>query len=242
MKENVFFLLTLLLLIPAIYLLFQKMKSSEKYKKYTANDIKSFLSNKNIFLIDTREGKFSNLGYVKNSIILPLVQDYDKWFPALIEDGSDIVLISDIDNYQESLKTTEKLGVNFILGYAIYDELIEDKTLNIEVAKYDENTKESLGQLVTDKKYILDIREESEKAETGVVDGAHFIPLSTFRTTYTEIPKDEDVYIFCKGGGRSLSAMSYLKREGYTNNIYVMKGGISQTIKNNYPLVSSNKA
>ena len=102
------------------------LNSYEKYKKYTSNDIKSFISNKSIFLIDTREGKISNLGYVKNSIILPLVQDYNKWFPALNEDGSDIVLICDKDNNQESLKTTEKLDVNFILGYAIYDEIIEE--------------------------------------------------------------------------------------------------------------------
>lgn len=238
MKENLFLLLILFLLIPAIYLLVQKLKSSEEYKKYTADDIKTFISNKDIFLIDTRESKYSNKGYIKNSIILPLVQDYDKWFPALIEDGSDIVIICDENNYEESLKTTEELGANFILGYAIYDELIEDKSLDIQVAQYNENTKESLEKLVNDGKYILDIREESEKVETGVVKESQFIPLSTFRTAYVKVPKNEEVYIFCKGGGRSLSAMSYLQREGYTNDIYVMKGGISQTIKEEYPLVS----
>ena len=57
MKGNLFLLLTLLLLIPAIFLLVQKFKSSEKYKKYTANDIKNLMSNKDIFLIDTRAGE-----------------------------------------------------------------------------------------------------------------------------------------------------------------------------------------
>ena len=195
------------------------------------------ISNKDIFIIDTREGKFSNLGYVKNSIILPLVQDYDKWFPALIVNGSNIVLICDNNNYQESLETTKKLGENLILGYAVYDEIVKDKILEIQIAQYNENTKASLEKLVEDGKYILDIREQSEKEETGVVNEAHFIPLSTFRTNFINIPKNEDIYIFCKGGGRSLSAMSYLKREGYTNDIYVMKGGITQTIKEGYPLV-----
>ena len=117
------------------------------------------ISNKDIFIIDTREGKFSNLGYVKNSIILPLVQDYDKWFPALIGNDSNIVLICDNNNYQESLETTKKLGENVILGYAIYDEIVEDKILDIQVAQYNENTKASLEKLVKDGKYILDIRE-----------------------------------------------------------------------------------
>ena len=45
------------------------------------------------------------------------------------------------------------------------------------------------------------------------------------------------IFIFSVKGEGSLSAMSYLKREGYTNDIYVMKGGITQTIKEGYPLV-----
>ena len=236
MKETFALLLIIFLLLSVIFFLKQKT-NSEKYKKYTSNDIKNLISNKDIFIIDTREGKFSNLGYVKNSIILPLVQDYDKWFPALIGNDSNIVLICDNNNYQESLETTKKLGENVILGYAIYDEIVEDKILDIQVAQYNENTKASLEKLVKDGKYILDIREQSEKEETGVVNEAHFIPLSTFRTNFESVPKSEDIHIFCKGGGRSLSAMSYLKREGYTNDIYVMKGGITQTIKEGYPLV-----
>ena len=109
MKENFALLLIIFLLLSVIFFLKQKT-NSEKYKKYSSNDIKNLISNKDIFIIDTREGKFSNLGYVKNSIILPLVQDYDKWFPALIGNDSNIVLICDNNNYQESLETTKKLG------------------------------------------------------------------------------------------------------------------------------------
>ena len=62
MKGNLFLLLTLLLLIPSIFLLVQKFKSSKIYKKYTANDIKNIISNEDIFLIDKTAGKVSNLG------------------------------------------------------------------------------------------------------------------------------------------------------------------------------------
>ena len=82
------------------------------------------------------------------------------YFTAVIEEGSDIVLICDENNYQESLETTEKKGDYFILGYSIYDEISKDKSLDIEVAKYNENTKESLENLVKENKYILDIREQ----------------------------------------------------------------------------------
>ena len=194
------------------------------------------MSNKDIFLIDTRAGAVSNLGYVKNSIIISLGEPFD-YFTAVIKEGSDIVLICDENNYQESLETTEKKVIILYQGMQFMMKLAKINPQILKNAKYNENTKESLENLVKENKYILDIREQSEKDQTGVVNEAHLIPLSTFRTDYVNIPKNEDIYIFCKGGGRSLYAMSYLKRQGYTNNIYVMKGGINQTIKEGYPLV-----
>lgn len=61
--------------------------------------------------------------------------------------------------------------------------------------------------------------------------------MPTFVTDYNKITKDEDVYIFCGGGGRGLLGMSYLKRSGYTNKLIVMRGGMGKTIKEGYPLV-----
>jgi adenylyltransferase/sulfurtransferase len=72
--------------------------------------------------------------------------------------------------------------------------------------------------------YLLDVREESE---WGIVriEGAHLKPASTLQENFNDIPKDRDVYCFCRLGGRSAKAIEFLKSHGYTRLIKV-KGGI----------------
>lgn len=210
----------------------------EKYIKLPSISMKAFIPNKNIVLLDIRNNTISNSGYIQNSLLLPLTMGYETWFPVLIEEFSNLVLICDETNYIKALERTEDLGPIHLLGYVIYDEIVNEREFDIQIAEYNVNTKKSVEKLVENGEYLLDIREVSEYKETGVIKDSNLIPLSTFKTDYTKIPKDVDIYVFCKGGGRALLAMSFLKRLGYTNKIIIMKGGMSQTIKEGYPLVS----
>ena len=214
-----------------------KNDEEEQYPKLTAAHIKTMMLKPNIFILDTRENTLSNQGYLPNSLLLPLSMSYSTWFPAVVNEGSNVVLISDKENYEKAIKQTLSLGPYNILGYAFYDELINEASFMVQIAEYNENTKEDVEKLVKNGEYLLDIREETEYKETGVIDNSHLIPLSTFKTNFSKIPKDVDVYIFCKGGGRALLGMSYLKRAGYTNRFVIMRGGMSKTIKEGFKLV-----
>ena len=218
------------------------LQASEKeYVKYPAISMKAFIPNKNIFMIDTRDKSLSSEGYIKNSILLPLTMDYETWFPDLIKENSNVVLICDKDNYKEALKKTESLGSYNILGYSLYKEIIKDESIEIEVAEYQKNTKKQVKKLVENGKYLLDVREESECKKTGVIEQAKIIPLSTIKTDYVNIPKDEDIYIFGKQDGRALAAMSFIQRAGYNQKIIIMDGGMKKTIDEEYPLVPYSK-
>lgn len=248
MKIYLIIILSLFFLIQSIHLnrikphkFLQASDDNDDYTKYPAISIKTFIPNKNIFMIDTRNNTISNEGYIKNSILLPLTMAYETWFPAVIKENSNIVLICDKTNYKEALKKTESLGSYNILGYAIYKEIIEDESIEIQVAEYNENTRKDVDKLVQKGKYLLDVREENEYEETGVIEQANLIPLSKLNTDYAKIPKDEDIYIFCKGGGRALTTMSFLQRAGYYQKLVIMKGGMNQTIKEEYPLIEYSK-
>ena len=191
----------------------------------------------NVYIVDTRDYKVSNLGYLKNSLLFSLTVGYSTLVPLLISDGSNIVLICDKDNYKESLKTTEALGKYKILGYAIYDEIIKEDTFDILVAEYNENTKKDVQKLVDKGKYLLDVRGEQKWKETGVIKESHLIAYYNFKTGYKAIPNNQDVYIFCNGGGTALLIMSYLQRVGYLHKCIVMRGGMNKTIAEGYPLV-----
>ena len=248
---KIFFILSLTLLILGSSFKIKKYSHSkflgkeqlgaieDRYSKLSAVSIEAYLENKKVFVVDTRNNTISSLGYLPNSLLLPLNMGYSTWFKALIKEGSNVILICDKTNYKDSLKQTEELGYN-IFGYAIYDELIKTDIYDlfeIRVAEYNENTKKDVQKLVDKEKYLLDIREVSEYKETGVIKQAHLLPLSEFRDKYEKIPDNTDIYIFCKSGGRALLAMSFLQRAGYDYKLVVMRGGMTKTISEEYPLV-----
>jgi len=94
--RNYFYLLILFLLGLSISELID-----EKYEKLTAVHIKTMMLKPNIYIIDTRENTISNKGYLPNSLLLPLTMSYSTWFPAVIKEGSNVVLISDEQNYKK---------------------------------------------------------------------------------------------------------------------------------------------
>lgn len=70
---------------------------------------------------------------------------------------------------------------------------------------------------------IVDVREPSEYAESHV-DGAVNIPLGDIIKRLDEIPKDEEVIVYCRSGGRAGVALQGLSSMGYTN----VTNGINQ--------------
>ena len=229
-----------LVLLIILFLLFVSINSAPEkiYKKFSGVQIKAMMLKLNIFLIDTRNNTISSKGYLPNTLLLPLSMNYSTWLPAVVKKGSNIVIISEKKEYKKVIQQMEAIGGYKILGYAFYSELIKRISFSIQQAQYNENRKELVEKLVQSGKYIIDIREVKEYKETGVIEKAHLIPLSTFKNSkYPKIPRNVDIYVFCKTGGRALLGMSYLKRLGFKNKIYVMRGGLTKTIKEGVKLV-----
>lgn len=84
---------------------------------------------------------------------------------------------------------------------------------------------------------ILDVREDMEW-EVGHIDGAQHIPLGEIPARYGEVPLDEDVYIICRSGGRSLRATAYLQDAGF-DPVNVI-GGIGAWQDAEKPMVSES--
>ena len=69
---------------------------------------------------------------------------------------------------------------------------------------------------------FFDVREPDEFEEVNLA--AKLVPLSQLEARYTEIPKEGEVYIHCRSGKRSRTAIEFLKTKGYTNCINVTGG------------------
>ena len=203
------------------------------YPEHHIVKIKDILSNHpEIYLIDTRD-KDSSKKFIKNSIIIPL-KIIEKYLPVLIEENSQILLICDKDNYKDALKKVENFGFYKILGYSIYETLTNEGEIYIKNVDYKDSSKKEVDGLLSKGKTILDVREIEEYEKTGVIKGSTLIPLSQFNDKYNDLPEKGEIYIFCKTGTRALMAMSFLIKKGYTNRLYIMKGGIDELKEDGY--------
>jgi adenylyltransferase/sulfurtransferase len=72
---------------------------------------------------------------------------------------------------------------------------------------------------------VVDVREPDEY-EIAHVNGVPLLPLSELPNRFTELDPNQQYYLHCKGGVRSLKAVSFLKQQGF-KYVKSVKGGIS---------------
>jgi rhodanese-related sulfurtransferase len=72
--------------------------------------------------------------------------------------------------------------------------------------------------------FLLDVREPNEY-QIGKIPGSTLIPLGEVPQRVNEIPRDKEIIVHCKMGGRSAKAAAFLRTQGYTN-VKNLKGGI----------------
>jgi len=84
---------------------------------------------------------------------------------------------------------------------------------------------------------LVDVREKDEVAQLAYdVPNSMNIPLSVFEEHYTEIPKDREVIMVCKAGGRSLRAAGFMVYHGY-DNVVNMKHGLIRWVQKGFPTI-----
>jgi rhodanese-related sulfurtransferase len=76
---------------------------------------------------------------------------------------------------------------------------------------------------------LLDVR-EPEELEICQIQGNTHIRLSELPVRFNELPKDKQIVVYCKAGGRSMQAASFLLHNGFSN-IKNLDGGILRWAK-----------
>ena len=83
---------------------------------------------------------------------------------------------------------------------------------------------------------VIDVREPDEY-EIAHIEGVPLFPLSTLPDRFTELDANQNIYIHCKSGMRSLKALNFLRENGY-KYVKSVRGGInawSEEIDPNVP-------
>ena len=76
--------------------------------------------------------------------------------------------------------------------------------------------------------FLVDVREPFER-EVSNIGGTH-IPLGQLGSRHSEIPKEGDVVIYCRSGGRSGRAVEELQKHFGYQNLINLEGGMLRWI------------
>ena len=104
------------------------------------------------------------------------------------------------------------------------------------ISKSEENSTNveanDIESLLKNKEFLLDVREEYEYQD-GHIKGAINIPLREILEKKDTLPKDKDIYVYCRSGHRSADAVNFLKSLGF-EKVHNVDGGFIDISFNEY--------
>ena len=135
-----------------------------------------------------------------------------KAVKAIMEKGGDL---KDLMKYK--VNPTDNEWNPDILNLLALTALGKDKEVSTDVEAKDIET------LSKNKEFLLDVREEYEY-QAGHVKGAINLPLREILSQKDSLPKDRDIYVYCRTAHRSADAVNFLKSLGF-DKVHNVEGG-----------------
>ncbi|MGX7666027.1 MBL fold metallo-hydrolase [Flavobacterium pedocola] len=182
-------------------------------------------------ILDVRHQDFFVKEHVPGSIFIGLDGNFAPWVGALIMDVKQpILLITPEGREEEAITRLARVGFDNCIGY-LKGGVEAWKTAGFETDSIVSISPEKFAaEKDQTKLVVVDSRKPGEYSAEHV-ENAINIPLDFVNSQLSEVPKNEDFYLHCAGGYRSVIMSSILKSRGYHNMINVEKGmaGIRNT-------------
>jgi hydroxyacylglutathione hydrolase len=177
-------------------------------------------------ILDTREpNDFSN-GFIPGSVFIGLVGRFAEWAGSLLPFDKPILLISEKGKEEEAVVRLARVGFENVEGYLrggfdTWKKAGEkiDLIINVEADEL------AMDIPFDDRLIVLDVRKFNEFAD-GHVKGAINLPLADMAdiAQIAQLEENQNIYIQCGAGYRSVIAASLLKKQGYHNVRNVLGG------------------
>jgi len=179
-------------------------------------------------MLDTRAPQTFKDGFIPNSINIGIDGNFSSWVGTLILDlKQPLVIIAEVGREEEVVTRLSRVGYDNTLGYLEGGinawKLLGNDIDTIKSISPQEFEKDLKGNIK-----VLDVRKEGEYSSQRI-EGAKVsnFPLDFINEKYNELDKNQEYYIHCAGGYRSMITSSILKARGFDNLIDV-SGGFSK--------------
>ena len=175
-------------------------------------------------ILDVRHQREFIKGFIPGSIFIGLSGTFAPWVGALLVDVKiPLLLVAEPGTEVEAITRLSRVGFDNVIGilnggFNSWKEA--GKSVDTIAAVSASELAEKVNSDSNTK--VVDVRRPGEYSAEHV-DGASHAPLS-FLTDYLERLPNEDFYMHCAGGYRSVIANSILKKHGIHNAIEVLGG------------------
>lgn len=180
-------------------------------------------------LLDTRDTAAFGGAHIPGSINIGLTKQTANWIGMVIDPGVDLILLVDNEAaYDQMCTHLHMIGYDNILGY-LYGGIKNWQEEGYPLGQLWQLSSERLDQKLNQKndkdgvQHFFDVRTQAERND-GYIAGSEFFPLPTLLKQVPDIPKDEEVIVFCGVGYRGNIAASYLQSQGF-DHVHSLAGG-----------------
>ena len=188
-------------------------------------EVKAAIDN-NALVVDTRHASVFSKGFIPGSIFIGLEGRFAEWAGSLLPFDKEIVLVTEPGMEKETIVRMARVGFNKVIGYV--DGGFEkwqaageptDMIIDIEADEL------AMDIPFDNNLVVLDVRKPTEFAD-GHVKNALNLPLDEMNdpASMSEFDEEQNIYVHCAGGYRSVIAASLLKRQGVHNLRNVLGG------------------
>ncbi|MCH1473831.1 MAG: MBL fold metallo-hydrolase, partial [Bacteroidia bacterium] len=178
------------------------------------SDFENVANESRAMILDVRHEKEFIQGHVPQSIFIGIDGSFAPWVGAVIKDvNQPILIVGKEDRINEVITRLSRVGFDNTLGYlkggfkAWEKEGKEmDTVRSVPTSQFETEHK-------TNHNPIFDVRKKGEW-DTSHIKDAHHVCLSMLNEELAQFPKEDDFYVHCAGGYRSVIASSILKKRG----------------------------
>lgn len=192
-------------------------------KALSPSDFEATANESEALILDVRNQSDFIKGFIPNAIFIGLNGNFAPWVGALIKDVKQpILLVTPKGDEETTITRLSRVGFDNVLGYL--DGSFEAwKKAGREIDMIRSVSASDL-ELIPEKSTItFDVRKQGEYTSEHMVDVKN-TPLDYLNEHLSSFPKENDFYVYCAGGYRSVIAASILKSRGYHNVIDVAGG------------------
>lgn len=195
-------------------------------KPLSVADFKALAKDENIIVLDTRNATLFTQGFVPTSISIGLEGRFAEWAGSLLSFTKTIILVTEIGKEKETVIRLARVGFDKFGGYLNEGfEAWQQANEKIDII-VDVDADELAMDIPFDEKLIiLDVRKETEYADGHITEAIN-IPLLELLdpASITDLEDNQNIYVHCAGGYRSVIAASLIKQQGIHNLRNVLGG------------------